>query len=76
MTKRLFVCRVQFEYAVVADSEIGASFTNHDEDVAGATTVEPWNGVAPAGWDPDTIVYGADPNLTLREAIEKFGKNQ
>jgi hypothetical protein len=86
VAKRLYVVQVEFEFAALAESAEEAcrftdeavrdmsmmddcahaqiirfhKFPNHPEKVA----------MRPDGWEDDALVYGADQDTTLAEAIE------
>lgn len=79
--KRLYTVTVEFDFAVLADSEVDAkSYANKAIDdlylgectTATLTVYSPGGGIIaenlPA-WDQDSLVYGADEDTTLEEAV-------
>ncbi len=87
MTKRLYVVRVEFEFAALADSAQEACRFTDDAirdmsmmgDCADATIIgfhkfpgsDQKLAMKPDGWEDDALVYGADNDTTLAEAIEE-----
>jgi hypothetical protein len=71
--KRLYICTVEFEYAVMAESESEAAWAAievaRDVHFPGETWAREWDGQRPDDWHDDCLVYGTDEDLTLGAAI-------
>lgn len=91
VTKRLYIVRVEIEFAVLAEDEDDAiSHTSEAvmdtflESAADAELIsfhkipgsEKMIPNRPKGWDDTSLVYGADEDTTLGEAIEAERKSQ
>jgi hypothetical protein len=83
--KKLYTVTVEFEYAVVAESEFEAESWVDMEmrnlsgmdlcpEVRELPTIK-GKPILPDGWDEDSLVYG-DEELTLIEAFKKYGKKE
>jgi len=87
VAKRLYVVQVEFEFAALAESSKEACHFADEalrdmgflEDCASAKLISFHNfpssekpvAMRPDGWEDDALVYGADKDTTLGEAIEQ-----
>lgn len=87
MTKRLYIVRVEFEFAVIAESEQRATRFAEDAlndmdttDVCTAFRAElgPTGEVTPPdGWSDDTLVYcSGNEDITFEQAVAEYTENK